>query len=139
MRWMLNLLVSVFFGLAALDRFIFDDNKKLGIIKLAFIWGFIGIGYGAKYLMENTDMGLGVIAIMWVPVIFPIIGLMIWGADAVLAIFGIAHDVDAPHWILCLLIVVGIPILGVGIYGIWKEAVAEYEAEQKAIIIEAEK
>lgn len=133
-RWILNLLASVFFGWAALDRFIFDDSKKMGIIKLAFMWGFIGIGYGVKYLMETKDMGLGVVAIMWIPVIFPILGLLVWAGDAIAATFGLGHDVDAPHWILCLLIVIGIPIAAFSIY----KTVAEYKEESKANAIEIE-
>jgi cbb3-type cytochrome oxidase subunit 3 len=38
-----------------------------------------------------------------------------------------------------LLIVIGLPILGYNIYGMWKEAKEEYAAEQNAIILEAEK
>jgi hypothetical protein len=121
--WIIDFLLSVFFGWAALDRF-YAREYGFAFFKLGVIWGLGGIGAGAQYLLENKDMGFGAMAIMWVPVICYCAAGLVWAGDALASFLGY-HDIEGPSIPIKILILVG--IIGGG--GILITAILETIAE----------
>jgi hypothetical protein len=117
--WIIEFLLSVFFGWAALDKF-YSGNYSWAFIKLGIIWGLGGIGAGIQYLLDNADMGFGAMAIMWGPVICYCAAGLVWAGDAIATFFD-----EGPSIPIKILILVG--IIGGG--GILITAIFETIAE----------
>ena len=111
-RWIINVFLSIFFGWAALDRF-YEGDRGMAVIKLVAFWGFAGAAFGTSYLLNNVEMGLGAMAIMWMPLIFGYIAGLIWIGDAIGAIFGWGHEIEGPgFWGVLAIPVVAVFAIG---------------------------